>query len=254
MQKNYKTVFILIIASLLFISTINAQILNIENKRFYNDTNAFVGIARFKFNVTHNTVKIFEYGNSIQMQYQKNKFRTLLLLDNQFSKVDTQFFANSGYFHLRLSYKIHSHITIEVFTQLQNNRLLKLNLRFLTGAGPRFKLIDKKKIKTYVASIPMYEYEINTIDAEPFQTIRLSNYFTMSINLNEILYINSTSYFQPNLQNKSDYRLSEDISANFTIKKNIVFRSSFNMLYDTFQPTGVPALSYRFENGLEIHF
>lgn len=254
MQKNYKTVFILIIASLLFISTINAQILNIENKRFYNDTNTFVGFARFKFNVTHNTIKVFEYGNSIQMQYQKNKFRTLFFLDNQFSKVDTQFFANSGYFHLRLSYKIHPRITIEGFSQLQNNRLLKLNLRFLTGAGPRFKLLDKENFKAYIASIPMYEYEINAVDANPFKTIRLSNYYTMSLHINEILFVNSTTYFQPNLQNTADYRLSEDVSANFTIKKNIVLRSSFNLLYDTFQPTGVPSLSYRFENGLEIHF
>lgn len=249
-----KTSLHLIITSLLFISNLNAQILNVENKRFYKDTNAFVGFARFRFNVTQNTVKVFEYGNTVQMQYQKNKFRTLFLLDNQFSKVDSQFFANSGYFHLRLSYKIHNRVTLEGFTQLQNNRLLKLNLRFLTGAGPRVKLVDKQNFKTYIATIPMYEYEINEVETKPFQTIRLSNYISMSLNLNEMLYVNSTTYFQPSLQNTSDYRLSEDVSANFTIKKNIVFRTSFNLLYDTYQPTGVPALTYRLENGLEIHF
>ena len=239
-----------------FISAIssNAQVINIENKRFLNDTNGWVGNIDFNFNIYNNTQQVLQFSNAIRVQYQKNRSRFILLNDLNFIKAGNTNFANSGYQHFRYNYKVSKWLTMEAFTQTQYNPVLKLDFRYLLGAGPRLKLLKKENARIYVAAMYMYEYDDIMNDNVNIHEHRISSYLTGSFTILRNVDFTTTTFYQPNIDNTSDYRIANDSGLEIHINKHLNFKSTFNMLYDTKQPLGIPDLVYSFKNGLSIKF
>ncbi len=232
----------------------NAQVINIENKRFLNDTNGWVGNTDFVFNLQQNTQQVMAFSNTLRVQYQKNKSRFIFINDISFIKAGKTNFVNSGYQHLRYNYKVSKFLTIEAFTQTQYNPVLKLDFRYLIGAGPRIKLLKKENAKIYFASLYMYEYDDIVNDAVNIYEHRLSTYLTCTFTVFKNVELISTTFYQPNLENSNDYRIANDSGLEISINKHLNFKSTFNLLYDTYQPIGVPNLVYQLKNGLSIKF
>lgn len=247
----FKGFFILFI---FFAISLKSQVINIENKRFLNDTNGWVGNIDFSFNIFNNTQQVLQFSNAARVQYQKNRSRFILLNDLNLIKAGNTDFANAGYQHFRYNYKVSKWITMEAFTQTQYNPVLKLDFRYLLGAGPRLKLLKKQHARIYVATLYMYEYDDITDEAINLQEHRLSSYLTCSFSIFKTIDLTSTTFYQPNLENTSDYRIANDSGLEIHINKHLNFKSTFNMLYDTQQPTGIPDLVYSFRNGLSIKF
>ncbi len=247
----FKGVFILFI---FFTVSLKSQVINIENKRFLNDTNGWVGNVDFSFNVFNNTQQVIQFSNAARVQYQKNRSRFILLNDLNLIKAGNTDFANAGYQHFRYNYKISKWVTMEAFTQTQYNPVLKLDFRYLLGAGPRLKLLKKEKARIYIAALYMYEYDDIINDDVNLHEHRLSSYLTCSFSLFKSMDLTSTTFYQPNLENTADYRIANDSGLEIHINKHLNFKSTFNMLYDTKQPIGIPDLVYSFRNGLSIKF
>ena len=74
-----------------------------------------------------------------------------------FLKTKDEDLNNAGFLHFRYNYKLKKNwVRWEAFTQVQFNKANGLRLRFLIGTGPRFKLIQKEKFKTYIGALYMY--------------------------------------------------------------------------------------------------
>src|ERR1041385_2394022 len=192
-QKNLRNKFILIF---LFPFLVSSQVINIENKRFLNDTNGFVGRADLNFNVTQNTQQVITLGFNVHMQYQYNRHRVLGISDFSFIKAAQTDFVNNGYEHLRYSYKIVDRVTWETFGQAQYNLVLKLNRRYLAGTGPRFKILKKKHLRLYVAALYMFEHQEQDNETIVQDNNRLSSYVTFNINFGKLDFSNTT-FYQP---------------------------------------------------------
>jgi hypothetical protein len=233
---------------------ITAQVINIENKRFLNDTNGWVGNVDFNFNMFNNTQLVLQFSNAVRVQYQKNNSRFIFLNDLNFLKAGNTDFANAGYQHFRYNYKVNKWLTLEAFTQTQYNPVLKLDFRYLIGAGPRFKLLKKENVRIYVAALYMYEYDDIVNEEANLYEHRISSYITCSFSVLKNIELISTTFYQPNINNTLDYRIANDSGLEIHINKHLNFKSTFNMLYDTYQPIGIPDLVYSFRNGLSIKF
>lgn len=243
-----------ILVALCFTVCLKAQVINIENKRFLNDTNGWIGNVDFNFNIFNNTQQVLQFSNAIRVQYQKNRSRFIFLNDVNFIKAGNTDFANAGYQHFRYNYKVSNRLTMEVFTQTQYNPVLKLDFRYLLGAGPRLKILKKPNARIYVAALYMYEYDDIVGEEAHLYEHRISSYLTCSFYLFKSVDFTSTTFYQPNIENTSDYRIANDSGLEIHISKHLNFKSSFNMLYDTYQPKGIPNLVYSFRNGLSIKF
>jgi hypothetical protein len=231
----------------------NAQVINIENKRFLNDTNGFIGRSDLNFNVIQNAQQIISLGVNVHLQYQYNKHRFLAISDIAFIKAAQTDFVNNGYQHLRYSYKINHHLTWESFTQAQNNLVLKLNRRYLAGTGPRLKIFKKKNFRLYTAALYMYEYQVQDNESITQYNHRLSSYITFNIGYNKFDFSNTT-FYQPLLTDLSNYRIASDSNLDIILTGRFNFRVGFNILYDVNQPPGIPALVYTLKNGLSFKF
>ncbi len=239
---------------LIFLIPAKAQVINIENKRFLNDTNGWVGNIDFNFNVYNNTQQVLQFSNAIRIQYQKNRSRFIFLNDLNFIKAGHTDFANSGYQHFRYNYKVNKWLTMEAFTQTQYNPVLKLDFRYLLGAGPRLKLLKKENARIYMAALYMYEYDDIMYGEVNLYEHRISSYVTGSFTILKNLDFTTTTFYQPNIEDKTDFRIANESSLEIHINKHLNFKSTFNMLYDTKQPLGIPDLVYSFKNGLSIKF
>ncbi len=245
--------FIKIVFLLCYINSLKAQVVNIENKRFLKDTNGFVGNANFNFSINQNVKQVVTVGVNIHTQYLHNKHRIFAISDLLFIKAGDNNFVNAGYQHLRYNYKMVNKITLEAFAQAQYNLALLLNERFLAGTGLRFKLIKKENIRLYAGSLYMYEYQNQNNDSIMEFNSRISSYFTININFKNIDFV-TTTYYQPNINEIQDYRIANDSAFELKINKFLNFRAGINLLYDTRQPIGVPALTYILRNGIGFKF
>lgn len=238
----------------LIYSSASAQVVNVESKRFLNDTNGFVGKIDFNFQITQNTQQVINFGNNVHLQYQKNRSRFLLINDINFVKAGNTNFVNAGFQHFRYNYKIKNRLTWEAFIQSQYNPILRLDLRLLAGTGPRFKIVKNKTLRLYAASLYMFEREEISGETKQYNTHRLSSYVTFSLSIGENADFTSTTFYQPNVQNFQDYRIANDSSFELVISKRLNFRTGFNLLFDTRQPSGIPNLVYTLRNGLSFKF
>jgi hypothetical protein len=185
-QNNFLLVF-------LFPLLVSAQVINIESKRFLNDTNGFVGRADLNFNITQNTQQVTTLGFNIHMQYQHNRHRVLAISDFGFIKAGPTDFVNNGYQHLRYGYKLIDRVTWETFGQAQYNLVLKLDRRYLVGTGPRFKIIKKKNFRLYVAALYMFEHQEQDNETIIQDNNRISSYVTFNIGFNKLDFSNTHS-------------------------------------------------------------
>lgn len=245
--------FFIFICFYAFIETVFGQIINIESKRFLNDTNGLMGNVGANFSINQNKQQVMTLGLNMHLQYQHNRHRMLAISDLMFIKAGEQDFVNAGYQHLRYNYKIINRLTWEVFTQAQYNKVLLLDRRYLLGTGPRLKVLKKKNARIYTACLYMFEYQSQNNDSISGYYNRLSSYVTLSFTLGKMEFT-STTFYQPNLADFDNYRIANDSNFELNINNHLNFRIGFNLLYDTRQPIGIPALTYILKNGLSYRF
>lgn len=248
LKNKYLLFFILGLPIALF-----SQVINIENKRFLNDSNGFVGRSDLNFNINQNTQQVMTFGVNVHAQYQHNKHRLLAISDIAFIKAAEQDFVNNGYQHLRYSYKMLNRLTWENFVQAQYNLVLKLDKRYLAGSGPRFKIVKHKNLRIYLGTAYMYEFQSQDKEKIIQYNHRSSSYVTFNIDFNKFDFT-STTFYQPLLSNFSNYRLATDSNIEISLNNHLNYRVGFNLLYDTNQPPGVPELVYALKNGLSFKF
>lgn len=249
----YRKIFLICLVTV-FTFALHAQVINIETKRFLNDSNGWVGNSDFTANITQNQAQIISLSNSTRIQYRYNFIRILLLNDYNFVKAGNTDFVNAGYQHLRFSVKLSKPLTWESFAQTQTNPVLRLDFRFLTGTGLRVRCIKTENFRWYTACLYMYEYDDIKNDPISVYEHRLSAYTTFSLSLFKHLELTSTTFYQPKIGEGSDYRIANDSSLRIEINKHLNYLCGFNYLFDSRQPTGVPNEIFSLRNGLGLRF
>ncbi|WP_203295505.1 DUF481 domain-containing protein [Luteirhabdus pelagi] len=254
---NRKLVLAILIAFLgtVFFFTSNAQILNAESLRKVTDTSGFSGSASANFSLKRNVNDFITLSSNVHVQYKMKKHLAIFKNDISFQKIEGNDFENSYISHLRYNYRFHPRIAWEAFVQGQYNKVNLIDFRGLVGTGPRFKLTTSEKYKLYLGTLVMYEYEEVADGITPTQKdIRGSAYFSFSIYPTETISIVSTTYYQPNVEQFSDYRISSQSSLLIDLFTNFAFKTSYTFIYDAFPAVGIPNSQYDLTTGIAYTF
>lgn len=255
---------------LLFPLWLSAQVVNTEKLRSAGEE-GWLAEAGLDFGLTRNKAgQTLRLGSRLRVEYDTEKSRWMLLGAynlTQFRNVEDpgsvpRNFANNAFGHLRYNYLANDWLTWEVFTQLQHDEIQQINNRLLSGTGPRVKLLRTDSSQLYFGLLYMYEHEASTDFIEtPEETLekdvslfdhRLSTYLSGGFQITETFNINHVTYFQPNLEDFSDFRVSSETSFSLKISEKLAFRTYFQLVYDRRPPIPVPNLMYTLNNGLEI--
>jgi len=248
---------IYIVALLMVICcTTNAQIVNVESLRKVADTSGWSGFVSLDLSLIKNRRDIFKIANRTHVQYSAGKHLLLFINDLNIQQLDDEKFVNRGIQHLRYNYKFHPRIAWEAFVQTQFDPVSNINIRALAGTGTRFKVLPSKKHRFYLGTLLMYEYEeTEEMEMEVINSdIRGSMYVSVNLYPSDNISIISTSYYQPRVDAIRDYRISNETSIVFTIFKDLRFKSTFTLLFDSFPAMDIPDTQYEWTNGLAYTF
>jgi len=230
--------FIFCIFILLFHSQIFTQVVNIENKRIYDDTSGWSGAVDASFSAQQTRDLLLSLNFKTLAQYKSRKHFFLLLNDFGYSKGDVVY-SNRGMSHFRYAYRIKNGAwKWESYLQIQYNQLLLQRNRSLAGTGLRWKIFDKNQTRFFVGSSFFFEYE----EIQPFtefnNDVRWSNYLSWFISKPNYAFT-AVTYYQANVQDFKDYRLSGQYTFFFKLKKNLDFKVEFSNNFDSKPPQTV---------------
>lgn len=235
--------------------TASTQIVNIERARMQSDTTGWLGNAGASVSLTKNTQQVFASEFDAHIQYKSQKSLYLLLGNYGFLKGAGTKLIDNTFLHFRYNYKINKTVRWEAFTQVQQNVITNIRSRFLVGTGPRFKLLSTKLIRLYGASLIMYEQEKETTAAHLVHNdIRSSSYISFTITPNSQLEIISTSFFQPLLNNWSDFRFLNQATVRVKAGKKLGIKVNWNYLNDSKPVPGIPSVNYTLSTGIDYDF
>ena len=232
---------------------LRAQVVNIEGRRFANDTVPWTGFVNFRYNIAENTQRSLHFGLNGALQHVRGKHTFFFINDLAVSRVETNEFLNTGFQHLRYNYNRDKRWTGEAFTQAQYNKPLKLDLRMMLGAGPRLRVIKDDKYKVHIGTSLMAEYE-RTTPGDVFLHGRSNSYIASSAALTELLSVACVAYYQPKLFDATDHRVMVEASVIIRATARLTLESRLNLLKDSEQPEGVPSLSYSWQNMFGYRF
>ncbi len=231
----------------------HAQVVNIEGRRFMNDTVPWTGFVNFRFNVAESGQRSLSLGLNGAVQHMDGRNRYMFINDLAFSQVESNDFLNTGFQHLRYNYRVDSLWTGEAFVQAQYNKPLLLDLRLTMGAGPRLTAVDNAKVRVNIGTALMVENE--HITRGPTTTVgRSSSYVATTLKFTQMASLTAVVYYQPKLFDASDHRVALEGGLLINVTKRLTVESRLNLLKDSEPPEGVNSLNYSWNNLFGFRF
>ncbi len=244
-MSRFPSIFFLIF----FISILGkAQIVNVENSR-KSAKKPFEASLNFEFNLKDIGDNILDLKTNADLQYAKGKSRFIFLNYLGYMKYNNADVQNLGYQHIRHNYTFRDSgsVTAEFFVQHQYNEIKLFRKRIIEGIGPRFRIYNRQKLKWYSAPLIMNEYEQLLDSASTrVKTVRLDAYTSLYIDFNEFFGLKHITYFQPDISNFDDFRLSSETTLRLKMTKKAAFDIGYSADYDSEPPPTVQYLFYSF--------
>jgi hypothetical protein len=244
---------IILLLTLNFFAT-SAQVVNIENKRFYNDTSSFTGRAKFETEGFKNIETVFNFGGSINLQYHHGPHKLMFIGDMNYLVSDSTVVDNIAYGHLRYNYQLNKTVTFEAYFQYQFNKILKISSRTLGGGGVRLKVFDNTHNKIFYGLGALYEKQTDTPDHLQWTAARMSTYLTYHLQITHFAELANTVYYQPNISKITDKRLLDEFSISIDATKWLTFESSLAFIHANMHGIDMPDNIWRYDNKLVINF
>ena len=235
-------------------NALHSQIINIENRRFYNDTTNLVGRIKFGLTGFNNTSDIFEIGSSLNTQYKNGNNKFMIVADLHVMKSNAVKVDNTAYVHFRYNYSLSKLYAIELFCQTQYNDIIKISNRSIVGTGLRLNVVKTNKNHLFYGLGAFYEHQENNFDKILWNIVRLNTYLTYHYQVSPFIEFTNTFYYQPNVSNFSDLRIYNEFALIIDISKRFGFESGCFVLYANRHGIGIPHVIYKYDNKLTYSF
>jgi DNA polymerase III psi subunit len=234
-------------------SDVFAQIINIEEKRFRTvDSVHWYGDIDLSMSLVQQQKQLFTTRAAAQIEYKARKHLWLSLTDYALVNSGNNAFENAAFQHLRYNYKFLPKTAMEVYGQVQNNKLQHIDLRLIGGLGLRQKIFQHKNNKTrvYLGVSVLLENNVFKDKTEKI-FLRNSNYLSITFVPNGVVKFNTTTYYQPAFGYTNLARFNTQNNLSFNINKHLAFRVLANFAYDPTVPDGIINWTYSLQNGIK---
>lgn len=230
-----------------------SQVVNIENKRIYDDTSGWSGSLDAGFSAIQNDKLFYSLNFRPKVQYKTRKHYYLLLSDLVYTAGEEQVYANSGMSHFRYAYRLfNGPWKWESYAQVQYNQLLNQKIRALTGTGLRWKFLDTAGVRFFAGTSTFYEYEELQTDHVINRGFRWSNYLSWFIDTKKGWSFTGATYAQPLWSDLSDFRIMGQYALGFHVLKRLDIRMEYNFFYDSRPPVNVRKMVFSSSAGFRV--
>jgi len=205
---NYHRITLLLTFIIVAYSIQAQTIVNTENMMTSSDSSLVLGIGLDGDFQTGN-VNLSQFNSTLQLGKRFDQHLVRFIGDYEYLSEDNRVISSDITSQLRYNYFIKKS-SLFAFTQTQKVKSLKMNYRFLVGGGYRHTFYRKEKNYFDLSSGVFYERELYLKDSSNevnIENIRLSNSAFFRFNITKKAFVNTTIYYQINLQNLNDTRV-----------------------------------------------
>jgi hypothetical protein len=193
------------------------------------------------------------------MRYQEDIHSLLLDTSAKYGREAGERFDAGAFGHLRWTAMWWTTVGTELFTQLQYDEFVRLNLRVLGGGGLRVLLLQTELWTLYAGTGYMLEHEkldIPATDSHPQSTLahRSTSYLSVTLALRPFLHLVQTAYAQPRFDRPKDVRILDELSLELSVFEWFQLTMSFGLRYDSDPPDTVEKLDVQLKNGFKLAF
>lgn len=174
-------------------------------------------------------------GLSGKGEYSEKEWLVYLIASYTYGESNDEKDTNDGLVHLRYVHNIaNTAYDYEFFLQTEFNEFQDIKERSLAGANIRKKL-DLPFDKFYVGLGLFYSYmepDIITILDPVYKRTRMNSYLSFLKNINENFSITYLGFYQPNVEDFSDFRISQILQLNTSITSDLILGFDINHAYN----------------------
>jgi hypothetical protein len=239
MLRNKFYIQIIIFVSLVVSNTVYSQVVNIENKRIYDDTLGLSGSVESTLSTMKTKDLLLNLAFRPKIQFKTKNHYYLILTDLMYSKGGDKVYSNLGLIHFQYAYRIKGPLKWESYSQAQYNQLLDQKSRLIIGSGLRLKCFDKNKYKIFTGLSAFFEREEIESSRLIIEDVRLSEYISWYFDPKKHYFFSGVMYIQPMINNFKDIRVMGQYSINFHFTKRTDFKIEFTHFYGSRPAIGV---------------
>jgi len=172
---------------------------------------------------------------SLKAEYSKEVWMLYSIASYAYGEANGDKNKNNGLFHLRYIHHIEETLyDYEIFGQTEFNEFQDVKVRNLAGANIRRKF-EGFFDKCYVGIGLFYSYmEPDTISpVDPvYERVKLNTYLSLTKNMNEHFSITYLGFYQPNIEDFSDYRIFQILQLDTMLTDNLSLGFDFSYKYN----------------------
>ena len=256
-----KTISLFLFYLLLTYSNYALSIINIENTKLHSENKTEGNDTKLSFDISGNNGndKDFEIGLGIRSQWYAETSTRFLLLNHEYGEDTNVRDTKKTFIHFRNIWNHNDDISWEVFTQVQDDEFTRLNFRALLGGGARLRLSNEENNSSHLGLGVFREKEkldfaATTTDTGVAYTNRLNLYLVNKKALSNHSKLISTLYYQPSINDMTDYRILEQMSLQLDVTENLSFTVSVNFKHDNQPPQLTKKTDTSYTTGFEYDY
>lgn len=248
----------LLLATLLFPSLAQAQILNVQPLLDKQTRDGFSGALEGAVDWKEGNTNLLALTGNGVVQYRKLRHLVFIELHGEYGVQGPTELVSKDLEHLRYRYRTSRAFDIEAFVQHDADAFRRLAVRAVTGVGARLRLVEGKHVTFALAAAYMLDYErlaAGLYADSNAQSLahRLSSYAIVAITYGAVM-VAHTVYAQPRFDDFYDVRMLSDSSLSLAVTKHLSVRFGVTMYLDTRPPAGVRPIDSEIKSALAVTF
>ena len=188
-------------------------------------------------------------------EYNEKEWLVYLIASYTYEESNDLKEKNYGHAHFRYIHAIaDTAYDYELFLQAEFDEFQAINERNLAGANIRKKL-NLPFDKFYVGLGLFYSYMEPNNSFEPtYRRVRMNSYISFLKKINKNFSIAYLGYYQPNVEDFSDFRTSQTLQFNTSITNNVILGFDINHAYNATPYQGIEKSDVRSTLNLRYMF
>ena len=188
-----------------------------------------------------------------RINYRARETDMFVLIEHSRAKAASQEIENNSWAHAGFSDEFQRGLAAEVFLDGKRDDFQALDSRVQLGAGMRFTLNYTPDVRAVYAGIgALHEWEDQAGRDDHYW--RLNSYLAYKRQLNEQVRGLFGLYYQPSLEEGSDYLLSAEAAVLVKLATQLDLKLGVKYEYDAEAPLGIKSDDTRYITAITFHF
>lgn len=259
--RNYFTISgLFLIFSTFCLSQSAFAIVSMEDVHLGKPQQGFSGAFDLNFAADYGNTEERTTSSGIKLQYIKEQNIDFVLANYEYGESSGAKTKNKSFMHYRHIYQRRADLALEGFAQLSSNEFTRLNLRALAGGGVRLSLGEVTDKRAFLLGLGAF-YEREDLDAdaalgedETSEAVRANIYVVLKFHFNDNVSLVSSTYYQPDVAQFSDFRAVEDLTLVSKLTERLALKVALDIYHDSEPLATVEKTDASIKVGLSLNF